>query len=164
MKGPGIPKNSINHSPIVGYDLFPTFMNIAGIKRYPAYLDGINIIDTFDSGYNPSSRPNGGLIFHFPHYQKKQKPASAIIIDNMKLIKHYGQEADMLFDLSVDISEQDNLVVKKPELYRSLLTKLEGYLQSVNASIPVLNSNFDPGLINELEKKKKTKKKTKKKK
>ena len=70
----------------------------------------------------------------------------------------------MLFDLSVDISEQDNLIVKRPELYRSLLTKLEIYLQSVNASIPILNPNFDPDLINDLEKTKKTKKKTKKKK
>ena len=162
MKGPGIPKNSVNHFPIIGYDLFPTFMNIAGIKSYPADLDGTNIIDTFDPKYNPGSRPNEGLIFHFPHYQKQQKPASAIIIDNMKLIKHYGQEPDMLFDISVDISEQENLVVEKPELYRGLLTKLEGYLQSVNASIPILNANFDPDFFNEFEKKRKIKKKKKK--
>ena len=161
MKGPGIPKNTISHFPIVGYDLFPTFMSIAGLKDYPQYLDGINIIDAFDTKYNPSSRPNEGLIFHFPHYQKNQKPASAIIIDNMKLIKHYGQDSDMLFDLSNDSSEQDNLISKNPKLYRSLLTKLEDYLQSVNASMPLLNPNFDPYLVVESEKKKKKIKKEK---
>ncbi len=154
IKGPGIPKNTINHFPIVGYDLFPTFMSIAGLKDYPEYLDGINIIDTFDALYKPSSRRNEGLIFHFPHYQKNQKPASAIIIDNIKLIKHYGQGQDMLFDLSNDISEQDNLVDKKPKIYRSLLTKLERYLESVGASMPLLNPNFDPNSIMGPEKRK----------
>ena len=154
IKGPGIPKNTISHFPIIGYDLFPTFMSIAGLKDYPEYLDGINIINTFDAKYNPSSRPNEGLIFHFPHYQKNQKPASAIIIDNMKLIKHYGQETDMLFDLSNDTAEQDNLISKNPKLYRSLLTKLADYLQSVNASMPLLNPNFDAYLVVESEKRK----------
>ncbi len=152
IKGPGIPKNTINHSPIAGYDLFPTFMSIAGLKNYPEYLDGINIFDTFDASYRPSSRPNEGLIFHFPHYQKNQKPASAIIIDNMKLIKHYGQNSDMLFDLRKDISEKNNLISKKPKLYKSLLNKLEAYLQSVNASMPLLNPNFDSNFITESEK------------
>lgn len=155
IKGPGIPKNTINHSPIIGYDLFPTFMSIAGLNSYPEYLDGINIIDTFDVLYKPSKRPNEGLIFHFPHYQRNQKPASSIIIDNMKLIKHYGKETDMLFDLSNDISEQNNLINKKPKIYRSLLTKLERYLQSVDASMPLINPIFDTDSIMEAEKKKK---------
>ena len=72
----------------------------------------------------------------------------------MKLIKHYGQESDMLFDLSNDTAEQDNLISKNPKLYRNLLTKLEDYLQSVNASMPLLNPNFDAYLVVESEKRK----------
>ena len=39
IRGPGIPRNSVNNIPIVGYDLFPTFMKIAGIKNINENLD-----------------------------------------------------------------------------------------------------------------------------
>lgn len=151
IKGPGIPENSVNRSPIVGYDLFPTFMSIAGLDDFPLELDGINIFETFKANHQLETRPNGGLFFHFPHYQKKQTPASAIIFNNWKLIKHYDEKTDLLFDLSKDISEKHNLISKYPEVYERLLTQLESYLLSVNASMPVLNPGYEPQIINSKE-------------
>ena len=35
IKGPNIPKNQINKTPIISYDLMPTFMKIAGYQNIP---------------------------------------------------------------------------------------------------------------------------------
>ena len=83
-------------------------------------------------------------MFHFPHYQKKQEPASALIVNNWKVIKNYGQTSDVLINLESDSSEQVNLIEKKPEIYKRLLLQLENYLLSVNAALPVKNPKFDP--------------------
>ena len=144
IKGPGIPENAINDTPILGYDLFPTFMTLAGIDEHPPNLDGIDILKFLENGHSQHERPAKGLVFHFPHYQKKQEPASALIVNNWKVIKNYGQTSDVLINLESDSSERVNLIEKKPEIYKRLLLQLENYLLSVNAALPKKNPKFDP--------------------
>tara|TARA_E500000178_G_scaffold339367_1_gene380725 strand:+ start:140 stop:1546 length:1407 start_codon:yes stop_codon:yes gene_type:complete len=163
IKGPTIPMNAVNNVPIIGYDLFPTLMHISGLENSNADLDGINIFDTFKDAFISEERPTKGLIFHFPHYQNNQKPASAIIMNNWKLIKSYEKKVDLLFNLKKDPSEKINLINEEKLLYKKLLYELEKYLFSVNASYPKKNPKFDANALVKSSKKIKMKKKKKKK-
>ena len=147
IKGPGIPKNHINRTPIIGYDLFPTFMNIAGLKNNFNNLDGIDIFKTFEKDYVNSLRSTRALFFHFPHYQSDQKPQSAIIQNNWKLIKYYDQQTNILINLENDIFEKNNLIHKEPQKYQDLLSNLNNYLVDVNASFPAINPIYDPNEV-----------------
>lgn len=143
IKGPNIPKNQINKTPIIGYDLMPTFMKIAGYQNIPENIDGTNILEIFDKNFKSLNRNTTGLIFHFPHYQGEYNPQSAIIKDSWKLIKYYDGKQPSLFNLNLDINEEINLFNNKPTLGNSLINELENYLEQVNASFPIINPNYD---------------------
>ena len=83
------------------------------------------------------------MIFHFPHYQVGS-PQTAIRLGDYKLIKYYEGNKTALFDLSVDIGEKHNLAMKMPEKAADLATRLDAYLASVNADIPIINPDYDP--------------------
>jgi arylsulfatase A-like enzyme len=61
IAGPGVEANSWSHTPIVGYDLFPTFCQWARIDRskLPARIEGGSIAEIVSNGGNGSvQRPN----------------------------------------------------------------------------------------------------------
>lgn len=58
-------------------------------------------------------RPREELVFHFPHYQG-DSPHSAIFVGDMKLMHFYEDSHDLLFDLSKDISERNDLAAQAP--------------------------------------------------
>ena len=155
IKGPKIPKNKINNTPIIGYDLMPTFMKIAGYQKIPEDIDGANILEVFEENFKSLKRKSPGLVFHFPHYQGKYEPQSAIIKNSWKLIKYYNRMQPSLFNLDFDINEENNLFNSKPNLGNELINELENYLKNVNASFPTINPSYDPNIKRNMNKKKK---------
>jgi hypothetical protein len=83
------------------------------------------------------------LVFHFPHYQG-DTPHSAIIKGDMKLIKFYEDNKLLLFDLSKDLRESNNLATKMPEETKSLHKDLNEYLTAIQAQLPTPNPKYDP--------------------
>ncbi|MEE8251669.1 MAG: sulfatase [Gemmatimonadales bacterium] len=145
IKGPGIEANSWSHVPIVGYDLFPTYAEWAEIDAdaLPEGIEGGSIVSVLDSGgAGDIDRPEEGLVFHFPHYQAGN-PQSAILLGDYKLIKYYEGSKTVLFDLSTDLGERHNLATKMPGKAAELEARLDAYLESVDADIPVVNRNYD---------------------
>jgi len=146
IKGPGIEPNSWSRVPIVGYDLFPTYAEWAEIdpSDLPAGIEGGSIASILANGGDGEvERSTEELIFHFPHYQVGS-PQTAIRLGDYKLIKYYEGNKTALFDLSVDIGEKHNLAMKMPEKAADLETRLDAYLASVNADIPIINPDYDP--------------------
>jgi len=147
VRGPGVAANSWCHVPVVGYDLFPTFCEWAGVPRtaLPKTLEGGSVATLLSSGGKGEvTRPREELVFHFPHYQTGNTPHSAIRLGNLKLIKMYEDDSVRLFDLDSDMSERDDLAARRPADAARLRSRLEQYLATVQAQLPTKNSQYDP--------------------
>ncbi|MCR9197635.1 MAG: sulfatase [Planctomycetaceae bacterium] len=146
IRGPGIPGNSWCHERIVGYDLFPTYCEWAGIasSKLPPQIEGGSIVNLLDDGKGLVKRPREEMVFHFPHYQSGDGPHSALFLGNYKLMKFYETERLALFDIAADISEQNDLSTQQPQKVKELDKLLEQYLQEVDAQMAVSNPQYDP--------------------
>jgi arylsulfatase A len=147
VRGPGVQPNSWCHTPVVGFDLLPTFCDWAGVEtnRLPKDIEGGSITSLLmNEGQGDVKRTREELVFHFPHYQSDDGPQSAILLGGFKLMKFYEDDRVMLFDLSKDLGERNDLAASKPDLAERLRHRLEKYLADVNAQFPSTNSNYDP--------------------
>ena len=135
VAGPGIKQNTINKTPVIGYDLLPTIIDIVD----PNYklnngIDGGSFKSILFSNEDiPVIRGTEGLIFHVPYENKiaLERAHSSIIKDNFKLIKFRDNNEINLFDLKSDISELYNLSDSLPLISRELEIDLENYLKDV---------------------------------
>lgn len=146
VKGPGIKPNTWCHTRVVGYDWFPTYCEWAGVpvSKLPKGIEGGSITNLLANGQGKVTRAREGLFFHFPHYQSGESPHSAIILGDLKLIKHYEDNRLSLFDLSKDLRERNDLSKKLPNETAQMNKRLGDYLSSVNAQLPTINSKYDP--------------------
>ncbi|MEQ9460508.1 MAG: sulfatase [Phycisphaeraceae bacterium] len=144
IRGPGIPPDSWSHTPIVGYDLFPTFLQWARSNNLPPSLDGVSITPLLAGQGDRFVRPSKHLLFHFPHYQSQGGPQSAIYLDGYKLITYYESGDTLLFDISKDIAEQHDLSQADPRRTASLQRILANALAQADAGMPQINQDYDP--------------------
>lgn len=146
VRGPGVKPNSWCHTRVVGYDLFPTFCEWAGVApgTLPKGIEGGSIASLLkNDGRGEVKRPREELVFHFPHYQG-DTPHSAIILGELKLLHFYEDNHDELYDLSKDISERNDLAAQRLAEMKKLRERLDKYLADVDAQFPTPNPNFDP--------------------
>jgi arylsulfatase A len=146
VRGPGVTANSWCHTRVVGYDWFPTFCEWAGIKpqTLPTGIEGGSITSLLaNGGQGQVQRPREELVFHFPHYQG-DAPHSAILLGNLKLMKFYEDDRTLLFDLSQDIGERNDLAAQMPTETTQLRKRLDSYLTAIHAQLPTINSQYDP--------------------
>lgn len=148
VRGPGVAANSWCDVPVVGYDLYPTFCEWAGIStsKLPKNIEGGSIASLLvNNGKGDVKRAREELVFHFPHYQSDDDgPHSAIRLGDLKLIHFYESDRDVLFDLSKDISEQNDLASEKPRDAAMLKERLMAYLKDVEAQFATPNPDYDP--------------------
>lgn len=147
VRGPGITANSWCHVPVVGYDLLPTCCEWGGVSAtsIPKGVEGGSIAGLLaQEGRGDVKRPREELVFHFPHYQSDDGPQSAIRVGSLKLLRFYEDDRVMLFDLTKDISERDDLATRMPADAQRLRDQLDRYLAAVDAQLPTPNPAFDP--------------------
>ena len=149
IRGPDIPENSWCHERIVGYDLFPTYCEWAGIasSKLPPEIEGGSITNLLDDGKGMVKRSREEMVFHFPHYQSGDGPHSALFLGNFKLMKFYETQRLALFDVAADISEQNDLAAQMPEKKAELDHLLTRYLNGIDAQIAVPNPDYDPNFV-----------------
>ena len=88
---------------------FPTLCSLAGITALPSNLAGIDLTPLLKTGQGSVHRPSDHpIMFHFPHYGRS-KPHSAIRVGSFKFLHFYEQEQGMLFNLSSDPGETNDL-------------------------------------------------------
>jgi arylsulfatase A-like enzyme len=164
IRGPGIPENSWCHERVVGYDLFPTYCEWAGItsSKLPPQIEGGSITNLLDDGEGMVKRPREEMVFHFPHYQSGDGPHSALFLGNYKLMKFYETDRLALFDVASDISEGNDLSTQQPQKVAALDKLLQQYLQQIDAQMAVPNPQYDPAKPPVSRKEKGNKDKTKK--
>ncbi|NWK55320.1 sulfatase-like hydrolase/transferase [Verrucomicrobiaceae bacterium N1E253] len=158
IQGPNIKANSFCNANVIGYDLFPTICQLAGLtSTLPEGIEGTSLTPLLFGQADRSSfqRKHQELIFHFPHYGRgpSQSPQSAMILGDFKIIKYYEADATgkstesgqiSIYHLGKDIGEQSDLSTSHPDKARELQQRMQQYLSRIKAQLPQINPDYDP--------------------
>lgn len=148
IRGPGIAANRFAHTPVVGWDLFPTICELAGVDEIlPDGVEGGSLVALLkNGGKGEVTRLHEGIAFHFPHYGRGPGsiPQSSIRLGDYKLLKLPENDEVRLFNLKEDIGESRDLSQSMPEKTTELHRRLNDYLAAVNAQLPTINPDYDP--------------------
>lgn len=143
--------------PVIGLDLYPTFVELAGAPLPDQPLDGVSLVPLIRG--RASSLGERALFWHFPAYLEsytqnvdeqpdplfRTRPCSVVRRGDYKLHQFFEDGRLELYDLGTDIREQRNLVDAEPDIARELLGLLEDWQQRLNAPVPTeANPEFDP--------------------
>jgi len=144
---PGIVKpGTVCRTPVQSTDIYPTVMEIAGLKlREGIPMDGRSIVPLLNG--EPMKR--GPIFTHFPHDMGALcAPSTSVRAGDWKLIRFYhagknaASHAYELFDLKRDPSEAINLAAYFPEKVRELDQLIESFLEDTEALVPLGNSKY----------------------
>lgn len=145
---PGVTKAGSECSePIIGVDLYPTFLEMTETKSPTDYeLDGLSIVPLLK---NSEANLNREAIFwHFPCYLQgkgdpqggpfRTTPAGAIRKGDWKLIEWFETGHRELYNLANDLGESNNLLTEKPVIAEELYESLQTWREKVHAPIPTV--------------------------
>ena len=137
IKLPGNIEKEIVDDITVSYDLFPTILDIAGIRNENK-IDGISLIPRL---LEKSIIDRENVYWHFPHYHGSLwKPGSAIRSGDWKLIFDYESNEAKLFDLKEDPSELNDISNLFNEEKERLIVELEKMKKETNANSVSINN------------------------
>ena len=148
-------KRSIDDIPVMQIDLFPTFLEIAGIEDSSLQLDGISLLPLLQGKQTDlSQRP---LFWHFPAYLEgsaketvetgcdgfRTRPVSFVRLGDWKLVEHYETGKVELYNIRTDISEKEDVASLNKSKRDELFGILQSWKQRVQAPVPTdLNPNY----------------------
>ncbi|MDG1891253.1 MAG: sulfatase [Verrucomicrobiota bacterium] len=140
IQWPGrIPSGVVEPRPVISTDLFPTFLEAAGIALPEKGLcDGKSLIPLW-TGKDPFTRD--ALFFHYPNYafHKDNRLGSAIRVGEFKLIQYYDGSPVELYDLAHDAGETRDLAATTPSKAMELQGRLREWLKQMKAHMPLLD-------------------------
>ena len=147
VRWPGkIEAGTVCGEPVQSTDIYPTVMEIAGLKlRDGIPMDGRSIVPLL----NGEAMERGPIFTHFPHNMGALcAPSTSVRAGDWKLIRFYhagknaASHAYELFDLKRDPSEAINLAAYFPEKVRELDQLIESFLEDTEALVPLGNSKY----------------------
>lgn len=148
---PGITKaNTVNTTPVIIEDFFPTILEMAGIKKYktPQRIDGKSFVKSLKKGKGNFKRP---LFFHYPNNWGERRedvgvPQSAIVKGDWKLIHYYETGKNELYHLKTDISEKHDLSpdIRYKKILHKLAAELSNHLRINKANMPSFKNTGKP--------------------
>lgn len=134
-----------NNDYIMIEDLYPTILQMAGIKKYtaPQTIDGFSLVPLLNgTGHFSKDR---SLIWNFPNIWDATGPGinlnCAIRKNEWKLIYYYETGKKELFNIETDISEQNDVSTLHPDIVTRLSKELGRKLRSMNAQRPSFKAN-----------------------
>jgi len=120
------------NTPVSSIDFYPTITEITKSSAHGIKIDGVSIFPLFKLG-KIKDRP---LYWHYPHYSNQgTEPGSAIRLGKYKLIDNFEKESQELYDLSLDISENNDISKLNPEKTRELLILLKEWRVKTGAKM-----------------------------
>lgn len=138
VAGPGIEAGSICRIPVSGWDLLPTFYDLAGgTEPLPQQVDGGSMADLLQNADKGTiERPVEGLFFHRPDPPNNTPGHSAYRLGRYKLILWWTEEGNIkdreLYNLHKDAGEQHDLSEKMSAKADEMQQKLIEYLREVD--------------------------------
>lgn len=133
-----ITPGTTSKEPVISIDFYPTYLDIAGVKKPKNYtLDGKSIAPLFANPDHSLNRKS--LFWHYPGYPNnpwRTTPVSAVRSGHWKLLKFYETNDLKLYNLQEDIGEENNLADSNPQKRDELKKLLENWLDETNAPLP----------------------------
>ncbi len=142
---------AVNETPVIGSDLFPTFLEAAGVL--PAErpeLDGASLMPLLTGG---GSLSRDALFWHFPVYiqalpespKMRATPCAAVRQGDWKLIEYFEHDRLELYNLKDDIGERRDLSEQCPEQAMALHKLLLDWREELEVEVPTeLNPAYLP--------------------
>ncbi|WP_201767039.1 sulfatase [Novipirellula maiorica] len=121
--------------PIHGLDLFPTFLELAGVADYQETLDGDSLV-TLMHGKPLRER---SLFWHIASTYKNP-PASIIRMGDWKLIQYLKDGNIELYNLRQDLKESHDVAAENPEVAETLINQLVAWRKANNVPLPPSSS------------------------
>ncbi|MEO2163499.1 MAG: sulfatase [bacterium] len=136
---------------VIGLDLYPTLMELAGVPRgSDQMLDGVSIMPCL-RGEALDERE--GLFWHFPAYLQgylpshgpfRTTPVGAIRRGPWKLMEFFEDGRLELYNLVADSAESVNLAAEQPEVVADLHGRMRAWRERVKAPVPTeLNPEYE---------------------
>lgn len=129
VAGPGVAAGSSSAVPVIGWDLLPTFADLAGdASAVPERAEGGSFRTVLEAGgVGDVARPRAGFVFH------QFREFSALLDGDWKLVTDWEMQQLELYDLAADIGEQRDLASAEPERAERMRDQLVAYLDAVGA-------------------------------
>ncbi|MGF1662637.1 MAG: sulfatase [Kineosporiaceae bacterium] len=135
MSRPGrLPSGATVHAPVTGTDVYPTMLAAAGLPPRPEqHRDGRSLLPLLHG----EATGRGPVFWHYPHYSNQGgRPAAAVLDGSLKLVHHFEDGRDELFDVAADPGEADDLCHRLPGQRARLRALLDDWQLSVGALVP----------------------------
>jgi arylsulfatase A-like enzyme len=121
-----IPENTVYTKPVISLDIFSTVASL--VKNKPKNeLDGVDLMPFITNG-------NPGYPHDYLFWRNFDREMFAVVGRQFKSIKQKDGQ-DMIFDLTKDISEKDNLVNQQPNVMQSLQKQLESWKKLLKSPV-----------------------------
>ena len=126
VRWPGLTKpGSVNSTPVMSTDFFPTFVKAAGGK-ITSKVDGVDLKPTLEG----KALERDTLYWHYPHYSNQGGfPSGAIRVGDWKLVERYEDGRVHLYNLKDDIGEKNDVKEQHPKIVKSMRAKLHALVQ-----------------------------------
>lgn len=142
VRWPGVVKpGTVSDEPATTADLMPTFAEMAGAELPGQPIDGMSLVPLLRG--EASELDRDAIFFHYPHYHHS-RPAGAIRAGDWKLIEFFGDGKVELYNLAIDIGENEDVSGRHTELVTALRNRLAEWREEVGARMPTENPKHDP--------------------
>ena len=130
-------KGTTCNTVVTSQDFFPTLVD--AFRLGTNNVDGISLLNLLTEPSTELDRRT--LYWHYPHYYVRTTPCSAIRDGDWKLIHFYERNEVQLYDLAVDIGEQQDRSQTDAGRAGELLDRLIQWRSEVGANSPTRNKN-----------------------
>jgi arylsulfatase A-like enzyme len=162
---------SLNETPIINLDLYPTFLDAAQAK-IPEYLDGESLLPLFKNKTKTTNRES--IFWHFPGYLDvpvirgrdkdfRTRPVTVMRKGDWKIHLYHeewlleGGRANVatnnaleVYNLKIDEGENNNISNSNPKKRDELLTDLLAWMNKTKAPMPIkIDEKHKPNLERE---------------
>ncbi len=140
VRWPGhIPEGRVIDTPVNNIDWIPTLMELAGAPM-PSGLDGVS----FANGLTGGTIPERKLFWHFPHYTNQGgRPSGAVRDGKWIMVEYYDEQKTELYNLSTDISEQQDQAEQYPDRVAAMWAALDGWRRENDVQYNTSNPSCD---------------------
>ena len=139
---PGVTKaGTLEATPAMSIDLYPTLLEMTGVKPLQSLVDGVSLASLLKSGKQPDRE---AIFWHYPHYHPGgATPHSAVRLGEYRLVHFYEDGHDELYNLATDIGEAHDLLNSEGDRAKAMRTRLDAWLKSVDAQLPTPNPAYN---------------------
>ena len=137
-----IQPGSVEETPVTSVDFYPTILEMAGAEDVPGHtIDGVSLLPLLEGS---GTIDRSTLFWHYPHYSNAgSPPMGAIRKGPWKLLEFFEDSHVELYNLEADPGESVDLAKTDPRRARSMREELAAWRDSVGASLPLPNPEFD---------------------